>query len=223
MGLWSAATDGYDVGYDILLTSFNEQGYVGVRHVNGGEGWTGATGYYRTDCRAPIAADERRTWEPVHFWAGPVYSGPVMYMALEPDEDYPPPATREYTLELLYVPSGVTGAPPVGTIWTLAADALTLVELPTYQTSSGGDGAYRLSFSISAESVRGDADCDGDVDYDDIDAFVAAIGGRSSWAGYLGGSPACGYLLSCDIDGNGQVDYGDIDPFVACLSGNCPE
>jgi hypothetical protein len=84
-----------------------------------------------------------------------------------------------------------------------------------------------MAFEIGVMSVQmnspsgcpGDADCDGDVDFFDIDAFVAKLG-------CPGGDPV-GCSLGCpwenaDVDGNGIVDFFDIDPFVAALGLPCP-
>jgi hypothetical protein len=59
----------------------------------------------------------------------------------------------------------------------------------------------------------GDADCDGDIDFDDINPFVAA----------LSGATPCN-PFNVDITGDGVIDFGDINPFVALLSvgGSCP-
>jgi len=65
---------------------------------------------------------------------------------------------------------------------------------------------------------RGDVNCDGAVDFDDINPFVAALVGRSS---YEGAYPNCRWLNG-DINGDQSVDFDDINPFVACLvSGGC--
>ncbi len=62
---------------------------------------------------------------------------------------------------------------------------------------------------------RGDLDCDGDVDFDDIDPFVAALGGAVA---YYAQFPDCHYGLA-DIDDDGLVTFDDIDPFVSLLGG----
>ncbi len=59
----------------------------------------------------------------------------------------------------------------------------------------------------------GDMDCDGDVDFDDIDPFVLALGGEE---GYLAAHPDCQWL-NADCDGDGDVDFDDIDAFVALI------
>ncbi len=67
----------------------------------------------------------------------------------------------------------------------------------------------------AGSQVVGDPNCDGVIDFDDIDPFVAALTGP---AAYEAAYPDC-YRLLADIDGNGVVDFDDIDPFVALLSG----
>ena len=69
----------------------------------------------------------------------------------------------------------------------------------------------------------GDMNCDGLVDYADIDPFVAALS-------CVGGAPTCwppaGVSADCpwinaDCNGDGEVSYGDIDPFVARIGTTC--
>lgn len=61
--------------------------------------------------------------------------------------------------------------------------------------------------------ARGDTNCDGAVDFSDIDSFVAALIGRDA---YIDEAPGC-YMLAADVDGSGGVDFEDIDGFVDCL------
>jgi hypothetical protein len=60
---------------------------------------------------------------------------------------------------------------------------------------------------------RGDCNCDGIIDFNDINAFVAA----------LSGSTPCSFA-NCDVNGDGVIDFGDINPFVDRLStgATCP-
>ncbi len=64
----------------------------------------------------------------------------------------------------------------------------------------------------------GDMNCDGSVDFDDIDLFVEALG-------YAGGAgwpyPECPWTNG-DANGNGDVTFDDIDPFVALIGTACP-
>ena len=65
----------------------------------------------------------------------------------------------------------------------------------------------------------GDLNCDGVVDYHDIDDFIAALscpgGNPSCW------SPSCPWL-NADCNEDGVVNYGDIDAFVARIGIPCP-
>ncbi len=65
---------------------------------------------------------------------------------------------------------------------------------------------------------RGDVNCDGAANFNDINPFVMALVGRS---GYEARYPDCRWLHA-DVNGDGYVDFGDINPFVACLASGCP-
>jgi hypothetical protein len=66
---------------------------------------------------------------------------------------------------------------------------------------------------------RGDMNCDGHVDFGDINPFVLALSSRNQ---YQQAYPNCNYLLA-DINGDGVLDFDDINPFVACIThGGCP-
>jgi hypothetical protein len=63
----------------------------------------------------------------------------------------------------------------------------------------------------------GDMNCDGAVDFGDINPFVLYLADFANWqTTYAGCDPVHG-----DINGDGTYpDFGDINPFVALLSGN---
>jgi subtilisin-like proprotein convertase family protein len=60
----------------------------------------------------------------------------------------------------------------------------------------------------------GDVNCDGLMDFDDINPFVLALVGEQSYRNQYAG---CDYTLA-DVNGDGQVDFDDINPFVALLT-----
>ncbi len=95
----------------------------------------------------------------------------------------------------------------LGGVWTLLSDLFPQgsVEIPF------DDGFIRRD---AGTEIVGDCNCDGVVNFDDIDAFVLAL---SDPAGYDATYPNC-YRLLADCDGNRAVDFDDIDPFVAVLS-----
>jgi hypothetical protein len=63
--------------------------------------------------------------------------------------------------------------------------------------------------------LLGDMDCDGDVDFDDINPFVLAI---TDPLAYQTAYPCCNFLDG-DCNGDGFVDFDDINPFVVLLAG----
>ena len=60
----------------------------------------------------------------------------------------------------------------------------------------------------------GDLNCDGLVDFGDINPFVLAL---TNPAGYAAAFPNCN-IKNGDINGDGFVDFGDINPFVRLLT-----
>jgi YVTN family beta-propeller protein len=64
-------------------------------------------------------------------------------------------------------------------------------------------------------SMAGDVNCDCVVDFDDINPFVVALSGRTT---YEAAFPACNWF-NADANLDGAVDFGDINAFVALLSG----
>jgi len=71
----------------------------------------------------------------------------------------------------------------------------------------------------ACDPAPGDMNCDGGVDFDDINPFVRALVGQ---AVYEGRHPECRWLNG-DIDGDGDVNFDDIRPFVRCLvNAGCP-
>jgi hypothetical protein len=74
---------------------------------------------------------------------------------------------------------------------------------------TGGGFSLTGGFWLAATpTCLGDCNCDGQIDFDDINAFVAALGAPEA---------AC-FFPNIDIDGNGQINFDDINPFVAILS-----
>ncbi|MEW6250563.1 MAG: hypothetical protein AB1716_07935 [Planctomycetota bacterium] len=65
-----------------------------------------------------------------------------------------------------------------------------------------------------AATTPGDMNCDGSVNFDDINPFVLAL---SDPGGYAAAYPNC-YILNGDCNGDGAVDFGDINPFVGLLT-----
>ena len=83
--------------------------------------------------------------------------------------------------------------------------------------------AYNPEYSLPAEKgdlkymtyriPRGDLNCDGQVNFGDINPFVLAI---ANPAAYQQAYPDC-HIRNADCDLDGMVSFGDIDPFIALL------
>ncbi len=102
----------------------------------------------------------------------------------------------------------------------LATVSLVSTGLPSMSRSGLGNdfpGGSPIALRIlpADDGLRGDLDCDGDVDFDDISPFVLALGGE---AGYLAAYPDCEWLHA-DCNEDGTVDFDDIGPFIALIGG----
>lgn len=81
-------------------------------------------------------------------------------------------------------------------------------------TSQSSEFGYAL-VALKYAGIPGDCNCDGNVDFDDINPFVMALGGRSV---YLDDMANCNWY-NADLNGDGDVTFDDIDLFVAELGG----
>jgi hypothetical protein len=94
----------------------------------------------------------------------------------------------------------------------------------TLELPSECDGAFQgVGTTCDAQpcGCRGDLNCDGNVNFGDINPFVMILGNRSAWQQSFPGCP----WRNGDTDGNGRVGFEDINPFVALLvagGGVCP-
>lgn len=67
---------------------------------------------------------------------------------------------------------------------------------------------------LSVPPTRGDLNCDGKIDFGDINPFVLALLGET---GYLAEWPRC-HWYAADIDEDGRVHFADINPFIDLLT-----
>ena len=80
----------------------------------------------------------------------------------------------------------------------------------------GRINAFRaVQAALTPQWQDGDLNCDGVVNFDDINPFVLAL---TDPAGYAAAFPNCD-LLNGDINGDGVVTFDDINGFVALLGG----
>jgi hypothetical protein len=83
-----------------------------------------------------------------------------------------------------------------------------------------GDGIIRVDMGMDefGSFAPGDLNCDGTVDFRDINPFVQYLSNNDQW---LAAYPGCAPLVG-DINGDGfygQWSFDDINPFVALLVG----
>ena len=88
-------------------------------------------------------------------------------------------------------------------------------DLPNNSKTEAAVDAIWL-YELSCDSVlAGDMNCDGSVDFFDIDGFVLAV---TDPAGYEGAYPDCD-IMAADCNGDGSIDFFDIDAFVEIVTG----
>ena len=90
---------------------------------------------------------------------------------------------------------------------------------PAYSPVAAATAAYgtqSVMFTVGGSTYEiGDVNCDGAVNFGDIDPFVLAI---TDAVGYAAAYPDCDRDLA-DINDDAAVNFGDIDPFVALITG----
>lgn len=86
---------------------------------------------------------------------------------------------------------------------------------PSDLSSSGGGGHFD-NLRIGLQVTLGDMDCDGDVDFDDIDDFVLGLNDAAAYEAAYGLPPTA----KGDIDDDGDLDFDDIQGFVNLLGVN---
>ncbi len=81
--------------------------------------------------------------------------------------------------------------------------------------NTGGVPFGNSGVALRVRSARGDANCDGSIDFFDIDPFLQAL---FDTPGYLATFPACdGTIFSADANRDGSIDFFDIDAFLDAL------
>ena len=110
-----------------------------------------------------------------------------------------------------------------GDLWTVGGDfelSGTIGQPDAGVVMTGGDFALIGGFWATPTAPTpppiclGDCDCDGVIDFNDINALVAVLSG---------GDPC--RFGNVDVNGDGLIDFDDINPFVEILSGSsgpCP-
>jgi hypothetical protein len=78
------------------------------------------------------------------------------------------------------------------------------------------DNVTRELVAVAPQFVKGDSDCDGDVDVNDIGPFVVALlGGQPAWSAL--GTSTCNFLGGNDYNNDNVVNGHDIRAILAYL------
>jgi hypothetical protein len=101
----------------------------------------------------------------------------------------------------------------VGTFWQGVSESYVAWGDGTQGAASLHHWDY-FRFGVLPTPQVGDVNCDGTVDFDDINPFVQVL---TDGEGYQQTYSGC-WLENADINGDGSVDFGDINPFVQLLS-----
>jgi hypothetical protein len=181
--------------------------------VNPSVGWNAYVSNYNTSGPRLLRTDDYgRNWTDV---TGSLPGG-VSATALAVDWRFAPPG--------LFVGSGagIYWSYDQGVTWTKNGGDLPNVNIGDLQidfvreTITGGTygrGAWRAD--LRSAPAYGDLNCDGVVNFDDVDPFVQAL---TDPAAYQAAYPGC-EILNADCSHDGQVNFDDINPFVALLRG----
>jgi hypothetical protein len=102
-----------------------------------------------------------------------------------------------------------------------AGGQLTLLlysERPTESGAGGSKPTYHDYCAVTTtrinQTLAGDTDCNGVIDFGDINPFILTLTDPDGWQALY---PGCD-LLNADTDGNGSVEFGDINPFITLLT-----
>lgn len=111
---------------------------------------------------------------------------------------------------MLTTGDGMLAGSTMGALWSpwLGVDDWTFIA--DFRGNDASDFAYRVH---GRDRVIGDLNCDGIIDYFDINAFVAALDGKDT---YLAMHVDCNWY-NCDINDDGTVNYFDINPWLQML------
>ena len=82
---------------------------------------------------------------------------------------------------------------------------------------------WGLDATPSQPGCTGDANCDGAINWRDIDYFVAAMGNNiAAWEAMFYPDGATCPFANNDVNGDGTVNWRDIDSLVATMNVTCP-
>jgi hypothetical protein len=113
------------------------------------------------------------------------------------------PIEQYYASQYGYVVIEIDGL-QVSVIWVQRVSAGNYVDTETW------------GYLVTPPPRAGDLNCDGVIDFGDINPFVLALTDLGAWQARYAGCPDA----NGDINGDGSVGFGDINPFIALLTGD---
>jgi hypothetical protein len=87
----------------------------------------------------------------------------------------------------------------------------------TFRVTSAAGNSNVATVKLEYELLRGDLNCDGVIDFGDINPFVQYLSNFAAWQTTYPNCPA----VAGDINADGvygESSFGDINPFVALLT-----
>ena len=88
-------------------------------------------------------------------------------------------------------------------------------DLSTADTGTGTPPIVDMGAYEYGSQALGDCNCDGLVDFFDIDPFVLALVNPGAYAAQYSDCP----ILNADCNQDGYIDFFDLDPFVGLITG----
>ncbi|MBK9128463.1 MAG: hypothetical protein IPM13_11805 [Phycisphaerales bacterium] len=169
----------------------------------------------RTVVFVPVWIDVTNSLPPEYQSGSTVEYGPAPIVAFDDSVIFPPPPDPPgFAADL------VIGLNPAGFGYFSISNIVFGVIGPPYAPFPITLSGVRAQGTVTVDPFDrcpGDLNCDGVVDFDDIDLFVEALG----YAGGVGWPYDCTWY-NADADGNVDVNFDDIDPFVALIGTSCP-
>jgi len=133
-------------------------------------------------------------------------------------------ATGSGTLSYQWRKGGTDIGGATGSTYTI--DSVTTADAGDYDcvvtNGCGSVPSDAATLSVSPAVCVGDANCDGTINWRDIDYLVAAQNDNvSAWTALFPGGPSC-TIANVDVNGDEHVNWRDIDPFIALMNTSCP-
>ena len=170
----------------------------------------------RTVVFVPVWIDVTNSLPPEYQSGSTVEYGPAPIVAFDDSVIFPPPPDPPgFAADL------VIGLNPAGFGYFSISNIVFGVIGPPYAPFPITLSGVRAQGTVTVDPFDrcpGDLNCDGVVDFDDIDLFVEAL----SYPGGDGWPYAPCPWLNGDTDNDGDVDFDDIDPFVGLIGTDCP-